>query len=97
MTIIKKYSTFLFSSSGEAENVLNVLRNAGVGHDFNSSIRLVLKSTKFVCPPKFHVLNIPIYFISYFLFLVMYLYVTIWAYEIILIMTTSLVKNTMKL
>ena len=33
--------TFLFSSSGEAENVLNVLRNAGVGHDFNSSIRLV--------------------------------------------------------
>ena len=27
------------SSGGEAEDVLNVLRNAGIGHDFESTIR----------------------------------------------------------
>ena len=30
---------FLISSGGEAEDVLNVLRNAGIGHDFESTIR----------------------------------------------------------
>ena len=29
------------SSGSEAEDVLNVLRNAGIGHDFESTIRLV--------------------------------------------------------